>query len=146
MADKEFPFIKVGLAIGLVSSLNQSRAARNSARTNDEAERTIYRAWAAGDDVMNSVAGGMVLYGIYKRSPGWAYALGALGLVGSMFMKAEHVLGSKVLPWHGRAVTRIPSVTLPSGMRTNATVVWPEGVPAPPPGYFDQPPATAGWW
>jgi len=50
----------------------------------------------------------------------------------------------------GRATTRIPHVRMPGGGETTATVVWPMGVPAPPPGYFDQPhmapPHAAGWW
>ncbi len=43
----------------------------------------------------------------------------------------------------GRATTHIPAVALPGGRKVSATVVWPEGVEAPPPGWFDQPPPDA---
>ena len=124
MSDKEFPFIKVGLALAIVSSFNQVRAARNSARTPDEAQRTLYQAWAAGDDVVGSVGNAMVFWGIYKRSPGWGIAFGVAGLVGSMFMRAEHVLGPK-------RTAALPPSHFDSPMAT---------------GWYDQQPMAAGWW
>jgi hypothetical protein len=104
--------------------------------------------------VLLATALGGILGQLFAKKPlKWALISGAttgvLGTVaeasfaGGMAMcmqTMEEIMSEK------RATTRVPHVRLPGGGETTATVVWPVGVPAPPPGYFDQPPHAAGWW
>jgi hypothetical protein len=115
----------------------------------DEFKRLDAQQAAQALRTLGLVGDGLFWTGAYKNSPRLTIALGVAAIALVYAPKVLKRLDPK--GWdaadHQRATTRIPSVSLPGGGKASATVVWPEGVPAPPPGYFDAPPPmAAGWW
>jgi hypothetical protein len=87
-----------------------------------------------------------------KAGPPVALRSAAQAYLPDMVSRAGDVLGGRRFAYTPsgtlrettpRAVTQIAPTTLPGGARTSATIVWPEGMSAPPPGYFGQAPPVA---
>jgi hypothetical protein len=76
MADQDFPFIKTGLALSLAGGMIEGRSSRATMSTQSEAHKAQFQAWATSGTLANDVGMGMIFYGIYKRSPLLAGALG----------------------------------------------------------------------
>ncbi len=88
MADQDFPFITTGIALGLAGAMIEKRSSNAVASTTNEAHKAEYQAWTTGGTLIGDLGSGLVVYGIYKRSPGWGIAAG-LGLL------AITVIGTK---------------------------------------------------
>jgi len=82
------------------------------------------------------------------KSPTQAYLPDVISRAGDVLggKRFEFTPSGQLRETTPRAVTHIPPAAVP-GATVSATIEWPEGIDAPPPGYFDQgpPPATAGW-
>jgi hypothetical protein len=83
------------------------------------------------------------------KSPAQAYLPDVVSRAGDVLggKRFEFTPSGQLRETTPRAVTHIPPVAVP-GANVSSTIEWPEGIEAPPPGYFDQGPstATAGWW
>lgn len=76
MADQDFPFIKSGLALSLAGGLIERRSSQAVASTPNEAHKAEFQSWTTGGALMSDVGAGLIVYGIYKRSPFWGGAVG----------------------------------------------------------------------
>ncbi len=72
----DFPFIKTGLALSLAGGMIEGRSSRAVASTPSEAHKAEFQAWTTGGALISDLGAGLVVYGIYKRSPFWGGAVG----------------------------------------------------------------------
>jgi hypothetical protein len=78
------------------------------------------------------------------KSPSQGYLPDIVSRAGDVLggKRFEFAPGGRLRETTPRAVTHIPPVGVP-GANVSATIEWPAGVEAPPPGYFDQGPPFA---
>ncbi len=76
MTNSDFPFIKTGIAMHLAGGMIERNAARAAASTPSEAHKAEFQAWTIGGALSADVGAGLIVYGIYKRSPFWGAVTG----------------------------------------------------------------------
>lgn len=113
MADRDFPFIKTGIALHIAGGMIERNAAQAVASTPSEAHKAEFQAWTTGGALSSDVGAGMIVYGIYKRSPFWGAVAGLGWLALSVKMtgdKPEKTL-STMDRWGGGSVSSPPART-----------------------------------
>jgi hypothetical protein len=115
----------------------------------------------AGAAIDGALIGGLVGWAVHRKGGGepeigkhaiyGATIAGGIAFLGYLFGKGTVSLGHLVeqegkREWTPRATSHVER-RIPGGKKLTMDVVWPEGVPAPPPGYFEGlPPAPAVGW
>ena len=87
---------------------------------------------------------------IAKKPLKWGAITGGAAFAGTLIAEVSYGAGVAATMYRAaypRAVTSIPRVALPSGHGSvRASDVWPEGVEAPPPDWFEPPADVTGWY
>jgi hypothetical protein len=76
LEEKDFPFIKTGIALSIAGSMIERRSSQAVAATPSEAHKAEFQSWTTGGALTADLGAGLIVYGVYKRSPFWGGALG----------------------------------------------------------------------